>query len=493
MRPSLMNFELLYLEDVLAGKAVIIIAKDNIYVKRKKLIASENGIFTKGLGSVTNIEDEVLDYSCECGHYNSHIFEGYVCPECNTVCKEQFAADINKFGWIDLGKYKVMTPDGMEFVKKVIGGTALDRIINYDVSLGLDGNIVVYPDKKHPFANTGLIDFYKNFEEIVTYFGQRRKKPNQAAFLIKMKKRIFTSKIPVISQLLRPAFVSNKTESVSFDRLNFPYSSIITNSDILKKYDDKTDKITANHALYAIQNEWSSLYGYIINNKIKGKKQIVRGQIQGSRMNYTARHIIVANTGEDFDIDSLVISYNSFTRLYKLEIINVLRRGIISSYFDNMTLYEIRDYVEMAEYKTKVDEYIYAAIQYILKNHKRGLYVFCNRPPSLDMGSVQFLRIAGVTRSVDEKVMKVPLTSLTPWNGDFDGDALQIFAIKEDCLIDMFYALSPKKLIISRTNTDKLYNKAFGFIKDMDVPLVDFIKPFVNPEGVVISRESNGN
>lgn len=485
MRPTLMNLELLYLNDLMNGRVINIVAKDNISIKRKKLNATENGIFTKELGSITNLEDEILEYTCECGSTNGRIYEGVMCPECGTICTEQFAADINKFGWIDLGDYKVMTPDGYEFVKKVIGGTALERIINYDVTLSLDGNVVQIEDKKKPFANTGMIDFYKNFETIVSYFGQKKKKPKNTEFIISMKKRIFTNKIPVISQFLRPAFVSNKTASVSFDRLNVPYSSIITNTDSLKKH-DRTDKVSINRILYSIQTDWSSLYNYIINKKIKGKKQIVRGQIQGSRMNYTARHIIVANTGPEYDIDTVVVSYNCFLRLYKLEVINVLSRGIIAPQFNNMTLYEIKDYVDLAEYKSHIDPYIYQAMKFLLKNHKTGFYCLCIRPPSLDLGSVQCVRISDVLDNIDAKVLKVPLTSLIPWNGDFDGDALLLFAIKEKCLVEKFKALSPRKLIINRTSTDSIYNSAFGFVKDMGVPLFDFIRPI----GVTTSCEN---
>lgn len=488
MRPALINFELLYQEDVLAGNAINIVSKNNISVRRKKLTGVENGIFTKELGSITNLEEEILEYSCDCGHTNSRMFEGTICPECGTECIERFAVDINRFGWIDLGNYKVMTPNGFEFVKKVIGGTALDRIINYNVSLDLDGNIITYDDRKKPYANTGLMDFYKRFDDIIRFFGQKKKEVEYAEFVIKMKKRIFTSKIPVISQFLRPAFVSNKTESVSYDRLNMPYSAIITNVDLLKKYDE-SDKVSINHILYTIQTEWQSLYNYIINRKIKGKKQIVRGQIQGSRMNYTARHIITANTRPDFDIDNVIVSYNCFVRLYKLEIINTLKRGYIAQHFVDMTLYEIRDYVDLAEFKNYIDEYIYAAIKFLLKNHKTGFYCLCIRPPSLDMGSVQCVRITDVLNNIDAKMLQVPLTSLTPWNGDFDGDALLLFAIKEKCLVEAFKALSPKRLILNRSETSKMYNSAFGFVKDMGVPLYDFIRPY----GVLVPDKTGEN
>lgn len=476
MRPALLNHELLYLNDYLSGKCINIVNKENISVKRKRLYANDNGIFTKELGSITNLEDEILDYSCKCGTLNGRVFEGMVCQECNTVCVEQFASDINRFGWIDLGNYKVMTPVGYEFVNKVIGRTVLDRIIDFDVALSLDGNIIQVEDKKKPYINTGLIDFYKHFDEIISYFGQKKKKMETAKFCIRMKKRIFTSKIPVISQLLRPAFISNKKESVSFDRLNTPYSTIITNADVLKRQ-EKVDKVTINRVLHSIQTEWSGMYDYIINKKIKGKKQIIRGQIQGSRMNYTSRNIIVSNTGKTYDVDGIVVPYNCFLRLYKLEVINVLSKGLTTPFFNSMTLYEIRDYVNNAEYKSYIDPYIYGAIRFMLQNHKTGFYCLCNRPPSLDMGSVQFLKIIDVSDNIDSKVLKVPLTSLIPWAGDFDGDALILFAVKEKCLIEHFKALSPKKLIIDRTKTENMYNNAFGFVKDMGVPLADFVKP----------------
>lgn len=479
MKPALINFELLYLEDVLKGKVTNIVNNENFSVKKKRLTANASGIFTKELGSTTNPEEEILDYRCECGHLNGRIYENTLCPECQTVCKEEFAADINKFGWIDIAPYKVMTPDGFEFVKRIIGETGLNRIIDYDVMINIDGNIVINDKQtgvKTPYANCGLIDFYKNFEKIVTYYGGRKNRMELVDFVIANKKRIFTNKIPVMSQLLRPVFMSNNSESISYDKINSPYSTIITNAELLKKY-EKSDKMTINRVLNTIQLEWSSLYSYIINKKLKGKKQMVRGQVQGSRMNYTARHIIVANTGPEFDIDSVEVSYNGFLRLYKLEIINVLSRGLVGGFFRNMTPYEIRDYVDIAEFKSYIDPYIFSAINYLLDNHKIGFYCLCVRPPSLDMGSGQLVRITKVSDNIDSKVLKVPLTSLKSWNGDFDGDALILFAVKEKCLIEWFKALSPKQLILDRTNTEKVYNEMFGFVKDMGVPLYDFIRP----------------
>ena len=111
-----------------------------------------------------------------------------------------------------------------------------------------------------------------------------------------------------------------------------------------------------------------------------------------------------------------------------------------------------------------------------IKNTEEGLWCIVNRPPTMDLGSIQVLRVVDVINNAIENHMKVPLTSLVAWNGDFDGDTLSIYSLKEANIAKAFCdAFNPRRLINNKISGYKVYNSIFGVPKDLFM----FIFPFV--------------
>ena len=86
-------------------------------------------------------------------------------------------------------------------------------------------------------------------------------------------------------------------------------------------------------------------------------------------------------------MDHIVLNYKQFIEIYTLQIINCMMRGIGDIKFKYMTIYELLTYLKTAKYSDKIDEAIYTICEFLIKNHKQGLWVVLNRNPTMDLGS----------------------------------------------------------------------------------------------------------
>ena len=476
------NQEIRHYDQVMRGTAVVLTNKNGVKLEKKKIVPQEGGIYSDVMGQLVDDDININEYSCSpnCRNLIGRIYEGQVCPVCGQVVKNNFGADITRNGWINLDKYKVVVPAAWKKLTRLIGTTTLDDIISFDDNIDFQGNVVIgnnVRDPKKPFSKIGMMEFYKRFEEIINYYGKIKKKPEEAKFLITFKNRIFTSKIPVISQHLRPAFINSSEMMFKYDGINACYSIIISNASMISKAQITNRYMNINKSLYTIQKELEKLYSMILQ-KLDGKKKLMRRKIQGTKMSWSSRMVITANTGTTYGIDHIVISYKAFFELYFFEIINCLKRGIVTQFFVDKTIYEIIEWLDVKKYSTKVDPVIYKVMKWLIDNNEDGLWCLVNRPPTMELGSLQMLRVVDVIPDAKESNMKVPLTSLVAWNADFDGDTLSVYSIKERCVAEEFSAgFNPRNLILNKTSSHEIYNSQFGLPKDLCIFLYSFVPP----------------
>ena len=105
-------------------------------------------------------------------------------------------------------------------------------------------------------------------------------------------------------------------------------------------------------------------------------------------------------------------------------------------------------------------------MKWVIANNKDGLWCLVNRPPTMDLGSLQMLRVVDVIPNARENHMKVPLTSLIAWNGDFDGDTLSLYSIKELGVCEAFKnAFSPRHLIVDKVSGYKFTMMLLVYLK----------------------------
>lgn len=488
------NNEILHYDQVMKGTAIVLTNKEGVKLEKKKIVPQEGGIYSDVMGQLVDDDININEYSCSpnCRNLVGRIYEGQVCPICHQVVKNNFGADITRNGWINLDKYKVVLPAAWKKLNKLIGASVLDDIISFNDNIDFQGNVVIgnaEKDKKHPFSHIGMIEFYKRFEEIIEFYGKMKKKPNEAAFLIHFKNRIFTSKISVISQHLRPAFINSSEKMFKYDGINACYSIIISNAAMISKSQITNRYMNINKSLYTIQKELEKLYEMILQ-KLDGKKKLMRRKIQGTKMSWSSRMVITANTGTTYGIDHIVISYKAFFELYFFEIINCLKKGIVTQFFVDKTIYEIIEWLDVLKYSVEVNPVIYQVMKWLIDNNKDGLWCLVNRPPTMDLGSLQMLRVVDVIPNARECNMRVPLTSLEAWNADFDGDTLSLYSVKERCVAEEFNAgFNPRNLILNKTSAYKIYDNKFGLPKDLCMFLYSFVPPEHIKEPPVIEEK----
>lgn len=474
------NQELIHYDQVLKGEAVTLFNKEGVKYEKKKIVPQEGGIYSDQIGSLVEDTTDVSEYSCSptCRHLVGRIWEGTECPVCHQVVKNNYTVAFDKNGWINIGTHKVIQPAAFAKVRDLIGDKYLNDIIDFNDNIDLQGNIIIggnETDKKHPFSKIGMTEFYKRFDEIILFYGKQKRKMEDAEFLLHFKNRIWTSKINVLSQSLRPAFINSAEKTFKFDSINTIYSTIINNASLIAKAEITDQYMNINKYLYTIQMELLNLYDSILQ-KLDGKKKLPRRKIQGTKVSWSSRMVITANTGENYGIDHIVISYKAFLELYIYEIINCFKRGVATDYFVNKTIYEIAEWLEVEKYSNRVHPAIYKVMKWLIDNNEDGLYCLVNRPPTMDVGSLQMLRVVDVLPNAKEYHMEVPLTSLVAWNADFDGDTLSLYSIKEKNIVEAFNkGFNPRNLIVNKISGYKVYNSAFGLPKDLAMFLYSFV------------------
>ena len=285
--------------------------------------------------------DSQEDYSCECGKLQGKFYEGTICQHCGKPV-EFVGLNIGKYGWIDLSlsKYNedgVMTEAGngchlIEYIpylqlEKVIGRENLRNIIHVRNVITITGDIdteelanlrSVSQEAKYYYS--GIDGFYNNYNEILDYYFELRGNKYQKLYeYLKNRDEVFTDKIPVVSVILRPAMRTE--DGLKLDDINIKYQNILKNLSMLK--DPNMITIIRDATIEQIQAEFMQLSEEILE-AIKSKAGIIRNQICGTRVNFSARNIISpAKAG--VEIDEIVLPYLTFLELYKFEIINILR------------------------------------------------------------------------------------------------------------------------------------------------------------------------
>lgn len=473
-----------YYDKHLKGKPYII--NQDVGINKRNVTPVEGGIYSSELGNIVDTDKDLREYSCYCGNLNSRLYEGEVCEECGTVCKETYGADLEKYGWILLGDYYIIQPDAYEMVKSVVGAKNLERILKYQVNIDIDGNtldISKVDPKAAPYQNIGMMEFKKRFVEIMNYYATiKPAKADKAKFLISMRHRIFTNVIPVFSNLLRPAYASSKKKMFSYDKLNSYLTGILSAAKLLrvgtsKKLKDGGDKVL----LWTIQEQMQNYFAMTISSKLSGKHKVIRNTILSARTSFSSRAVITSLTDNRYlGMDHIVMNYKQFIEIYTLLILNCMMRGIGNPNFKNMTLFELIAYLKKAKYSNKIDESIYYICEFLIKNHKQGLWIVLNRNPTMDLGSQQVLKVVHVRKDAENCVMEIPLTSLSAQTGDYDGDVENVYSLNELDIVKAFRdGFNPRNLLLDRTG-DGLIDTNFIPIKDHYTTANSFIEPLRN-------------
>lgn len=467
------------------------IAKDNTVIEVKKF--ADDGLFSPRIFGELETEET---YSCGCGKYKGKVFEGLTCddPNCPNPEVKLIEANIDKFGWINLDGTFVINYIPYMILEKIIGRDHLRKIIDVLDTITIEGNLdtdvidgIRSTGEYQKYYYIGIPEFKDNYLEILKhYFALNNPKlvlPDEYDFLsyedveaktdlddtekkrilgiYKTKERkiysflldqthVFTDKIPVISTVLRPAV--RTADGLKMDEINYTYINILKSVKILK---EKVDIITIikNSTILRIQALYFQLSEEIVSN-IKSKNGLIRNQICGTRVNFSARNIISpARSG--YKIDELVLPYITFLHLYKFEIINILSR------IKNVKFADANEIWFRAT--IKLDEEVYTIMKKMIADEEIG--VLLNRNPTISYGSILYLRVAGIKHNYDDFTMSVHNGILSLLAGDYDGDVLNVISLKDSETKQVFRdVFSPISLMIDSNNGE--FNRSLNLERD---------------------------
>jgi DNA-directed RNA polymerase beta' subunit len=394
-------------------------------------------------------------YSCECGNTTGKFRFGDICPHCNTVVK--FIDDeLNKTGWMELKEpYVIINPRMYKFLEVVFKAKRLDEMIRFERKLDMHGVLRNDTgDSKNPYANIGIVEFANNFDIILENLGDK-KRILETRFINENRDKIFSRHIPVISLLLRPVVMINNS-TFNYDPLNKFYSEMVSHVCYINNNLDNDMTYINLNVLYELQKKYNELEDGILRQKINGKKRAIRGNILGSRINFSARHVLIPNV-ESVQIDAIVIPYLTFTEFYKFHIMNIYKK------IYQVSIHELED-----RWYTLVmsqDPSIMKIIDILIKQTKNGLRNYVNRNPTLSYGSTTSLKVTSIHTDIHNLTMKISLNILQSMNADFDGDALNDVALIEQNMADMFEKYyNPERMILSVSSGN--FNRKCNLIKD---------------------------
>ena len=431
---------------------------------------NDYGIQSKFFGTDFGDDDAFKErYKCRCEAMQGKLFENEICPECKTKVT-LVDTDLDKYAWIVLEKYFLIHPMAFKFIDTVIPKPGLFDIISYNKKPDKDGNISVDEnDKKNPFSNIGIIEFRERFEEILLFYLKKKKqrKPIVDA-LIRNKDKVFVRCIPVFSSVLRPFLVRGDTITTNkFDTCyNKIYSSVkaINNSregSVVTTKQRKRVTIPTHVKLCDLQKSLMEVWELCFET-LDHKEGHIKDGVLAGRINFTARNVIIPD--KTLKANEVKLSYICALELYKFEIM---------AYLVNIQkISESEAYDEWYRATITFSEKIYKILKYMTES--RAMYILLNRPPTIDFGSINRMKIVGVIPDIDNLTLALPsLSVLTKFNADFDGDTLTVISLKTKKLIRETEKFDPVYSYAVSQN-DGLFSADMGLIKDQIIGLSNF-------------------
>ena len=434
----------------------------NAEIMDKNRSFTDDGLYSERIFGTINGDD--IEYNCKCGELRGKIFEGITCEKCKTTVERKQSV-ISRMGWIDLGSSKIINPLFLPFMFSYIGTSKLKKYLYDNMAIDVDGNIqVANPDEnasaKEPLPECigmGVTQFIENFDSILEVFHSKNKedKKDIYEFLRLHRDKLFVSKIPVYSPRLRPVVVIK--DKVITDPLNEKYVQIIKLVSGLQNLQEDRTILAESAFVNKIQSLLEEVNRFVIM-ALNGKKGLIRNTVLGSRMNWTSRCVITP-LPIGTELDEVHMPYIVCLELFKLEILNYLRKKKDISYFEAMT--EFNDAV------TVFNQEIYDFMMcHIGPNGKQFLL---NRNPTIAIGSILCMRITKIKEDITDVTMSIRNNVLKFLSGDYDGDVLNVFLTLITKYEHSFRKFSPKEFVFSMN--DGKFNRDLSLTKDYSLGL----------------------
>ena len=405
---DIINFDEEYKKDLKEGKGFLITNEEDF--NEKTGTRTMDGLYSPIYG-ISSFSDKITDdyYRCDCGETTGSLSEGDICPNCGT--EVQFIdTGLDVFGYIPLGNFIIINPAMYTLLAKLIGEKDLQLIIKFNNKYNVSGKNVSTKTKSSPYHGIGIIKFKEDFDEIVSYYRDKRKQPETYDIIMKFKDSAFAHHIPVYSSLLRPLVKDDSKISMVDD--NKSYSIILANANSIRSSEipgvDKT--IIFENSLFEIQSEFNKIYKDIIDLSLSTKKGVIRGQVTCNRVDYSGRCVIVPATGHS--VDEVSMPYAMGVEMMRPLIIRALSKT------KDISVREANSEVDAA--LRRFNKGIWFIMNHIIMKSHNPPQVMVQRSPSLLQESMRLMRIKCIKPDFHDLTLDVPTGILDYMGADFN-------------------------------------------------------------------------
>lgn len=431
-----LNWDTWFYTDIANGNGFIVTQSAAVTLDGK-ITKSQYGTNSPLFG--TSYEDEnafMEKHSCDCGRITGRVFEGDTCPICHSVVKER-PINIKKTAWFRLGDNVVINPLWYHMFKKIIGKKEFPQMVDSMERVDKNGNRTrAIPDVDYtplsPYDGIGIDGFYEHYDEILDYFGKKRKRQDETDYCKANKDKAFISHIPVYSTVLRP--VSATADTLYYNSIERDIHPLFNLTESIRNCEPIEKPILQDAIQFRVNRMWE--YNF---NQINKKEGFIRNKLISGAMNYTSRMVI--SPDERLHIDEVGLPYHAFRVLYRYRIMYWLK---------------VRDGCNAAEAYNRwqksltFDQHIYDIMMLIIQTeHPMALL---NRNPTINLYSLLRLRIVYVKKPEEKETLMLNPNILSGLHADYDGDILNLLALITKEIQYLFRKFDPKKrYILSRT------------------------------------------
>lgn len=430
-----------------------------------KRVFEIDGIYSYKFG-ISNQADDKGDlykksYTCKCHSLYGINNLNVLCHKCNTYVQRTIP---HRYGWMDLGKYRVLNPLLIELLMETKRSVDESLIPSERGRRIRNGKMVKSKnDGKTQVSLFNLITKKKGinytWDEILTNKGRLEdllyeyfRNTSSWDIIKSMNGNYYVSKIMVLSSEYRPMKINTilSVPEISQDIINVQYMNI---SDCIHKLHSEPDTIRGISIsfLVDIMQSLYEIYKQLYDAIGNGKRAMIRGEIFGRRVYNSARLVIEPIINRNIpEIDVIELPIDVFRGIFGADISKIL--DAYYPHVDNYTRSRLLDWdIKLTEEeKDFIRNDIFPKVQ---DPNNKFL-----REPCIYTTSVLAGRIVTL---IDEMVLRIPFFILPAIAGDFDGDALAVInwenpeerrRIKE--------ALTVTKSIIDTSNIS--YNTLIG-------------------------------
>jgi len=420
--------------------------------------------------------------SCRCGATKGEFTRNVICDRCDTPVVSTIENSIEPIIWF-------RKPEGVEKILSPIVWIMLENEFKksgFSILQWLTDTSYSPQIKKPPVlakiiaagVGRGYNNFVHNFWDIMSVlFGlnEFRKTRNQTNYLLKFlednKDILFSDNIPLVNKSL---LVVEKTPvGVFVDLATVPLAieAIEMLVSIDRDFYDQSSQVKQNRTARAMYVLSCGFYYNHFKKHISGKPGMLRRNVGGAKVDYSARAVISSVT-DAHRYDELLVPWGVGVVIFRPMLINKLmtKSGLELNSAIGLLMGHVHHFHPL------IDKYL----KEIISEAPGGRYpIIFIRFPSLLQGSIQQMFIPYIKTDPTDKTFGTPILVTTAPNADFDGDQMVISLCLDKKMADRWYALAPKFNIWDM-------KKPFGITKNIQLP-----KPFIATTGMWLAEEED--